>query len=148
MKNVVRNQANGVAAMGIIVLMIGGCSAALAGYTFFVALPPTMSGITNASNDVRNLANAVTNLANSVPCGNGCDVLGYRVLDLSSVKNYIQGFATPMYNISETLTSFRDTLYMGILTMLGLGIAMVFAGVGLMVTAAAIRNISRLNVTV
>jgi hypothetical protein len=146
MNSIMRNQANGIAAMGIMVLIIGGGAAALAGYTFFVALPGTMSGITNSSNDVINIANALNNLASNIPCGNGCGVGGYTIIDLSSLKNGILGFANPMYNVANTLIQFRDTLFLGILTLLGIGVAIIFAGSGLMITAAAIRNLDRVRV--
>lgn len=124
----------------MIVLIIGSGTTILAAYTFFMELPKTNTGITNAAYDVRNIGNMIRNLAYAVSCGDGCGALGVEIINLSSVKNAFLNIATPLYNVASTLESFREVLTLGILTLFGAGVGILFGGVGLAITGSALKE--------
>ena len=130
-----------VLAMAIVTLIIGGSAFALASYTFLFVFPNASSNMTNASAQMRTVANDVHDLANNLPCGNGCSVLGVEVLNFAAVKSTINTMGDTLLSLADSVPSFRDTLFFGLLTLMGVGLATVFAGMGLVLVERALKNV-------
>lgn len=166
--------------ISIAVLVIGGSATGLAGYTFFIILPPALSSMNNAGWDLINynpgtqqefyngaskLSSAgsdLQNLGRSIPCSSAGGCLG--VIDFSSQRNQLVSMGSNLKSLSDNIRNagddfsytvnvihsvgygalgIKDGLYYGVMTMVGMGIAILFAGAGLTVAAAAFRDIAK-----
>ncbi|MGI0015204.1 MAG: hypothetical protein ACREBU_17455 [Nitrososphaera sp.] len=146
---------NAILAMATMTLIIGSSAFALSVYTFIVIFPPASNSMSHASSQMRVIANDVYGIANRIPCAGpgGCyydfpfNLGRITFIDLSGVKNSVMNVGNTVNSLADSVTSFRDTLFYGLLTLMGLGLAVVFAGLGLAAAGSAIKDLRRVRVT-
>ena len=144
-----------VAGLGIVVLVISLAATGIAGYAFFSVFPDAARGMTQASTDMHNLAADLSVVARSVNAvGNAIpvEILFTRIDALQDVKSGVYGvgntisqMSSTANNIGDTFPAFRDSISLGLLTLLALGAGGIIAGAALVVTGGAIGNLEKVG---
>lgn len=144
-------QGKAILGLSLAMYVIGGAATGLAGYTFFFIFPVADYNMTQAANQMKRIADDVHRVANSIPCGDpgGCSIdlpvlPPFTLIDLSSVKSRVMNIGNAVDSLSSSVISFRDTLFYGLVVLIGLGLAVIFGAVGLSIVGRTFQQLNRL----